>query len=255
MITGDDQYEVTVTFEVKNNAETDKDWLIKIETGNDAKGTDFSKSLNVIYGTGSEIKKGLGEKMEKYYITTPIYYPSDNLHIGHSYTTVAADAEARYRRSRGYDVMFLTGTDEHGQKIQRKAQERGVSPKAYVDEIVANIKDLWKLLDITNDKFIRTTDEYHVKAVQKIFRQLYEQGDIYKSEYEGWYCTPCESFWTETQLQEGKCPDCGRPVERMKEESYFFRLSKYQDRIIEYIESHPDFIQPVSRKTRCSTIS
>ncbi len=186
--------------------------------------------------------------MDTYYITTPIYYPSDNLHIGHSYTTVAADAEARYRRLRGYDVMFLTGTDEHGQKIQRKAAEKGVSPKAYVDEIVANIKQLWKLLDVSNDKFIRTTDDYHVAAVQKIFRQLYEQGDIYKSEYEGLYCTPCEAFWTETQLKDGKCPDCGRPVEVMKEESYFFRLSKYQDRLIEYIESHPDFIQPVSRK-------
>ncbi len=183
-----------------------------------------------------------------YYITTPIYYPSDNLHIGHSYTTVAADAEARYRRLKGYDVMFLTGTDEHGLKIQRKAEEKGVTPKQYVDEIVAGIKTLWKIMRISNDRFIRTTDDYHVAAVQKIFKQLYDQGDIYKSEYEGWYCTPCEAFWTETQLADGKCPDCGRPVERTKEESYFFRLSKYQDRIIEYIESHPDFIQPVSRK-------
>ncbi len=188
------------------------------------------------------------EQRKNYYITTPIYYPSDNLHIGHSYTTVAADAEARYRRLRGYDVMFLTGTDEHGQKIQRKAEEKGVTPQEYVDEIVANIKKLWELLDVTNDRFIRTTDEYHIAAVQKIFRQLYEQGDIYKSEYEGWYCTPCESFWTETQLAEGMtCPDCGRPVEKMKEESYFFRLSKYQNRLIRYIEEHPDFIQPVSR--------
>ena len=183
-----------------------------------------------------------------YYITTPIYYPSDNLHIGHSYTTVAADAEARYRRLKGYDVMFLTGTDEHGLKIQRKAAEKGVTPQQYVDEIVAGIKDLWKIMNITNDRFIRTTDDYHVAAVQKIFKQLYDQGDIYKSEYEGWYCTPCESFWTETQLKDGKCPDCGRPVELTKEESYFFRLSKYQDRLIEYIESHPDFIQPVSRR-------
>ena len=183
-----------------------------------------------------------------YYITTPIYYPSDNLHIGHSYTTVAADAEARYRRLKGYDVMFLTGTDEHGLKIQRKAEEKGVTPKQYVDEIVAGIKTLWKIMRISNDRFIRTTDDCHVAAVQKIFKQLYDQGDIYKSEYEGWYCTPCEAFWTETQLADGKCPDCGRPVERTKEESYFFRLSKYQDRIIEYIESHPDFIQPVSRK-------
>ena len=188
--------------------------------------------------------------MEKktYYITTPIYYPSGNLHIGHSYTTVAADAAARYRRLKGYDVMFLTGTDEHGLKIQRKAAEKGVTPKQYVDEIVENIYKLWDLMEITNDKFIRTTDDYHVKAVQKIFKQLYDQGDIYKSEYEGWYCTPCESFWTETQLKDGKCPDCGRPVELTKEESYFLRLSKYQDRLIEYIETHEDFIQPVSRK-------
>ena len=185
---------------------------------------------------------------KKYYITTPIYYPSDNLHIGHSYTTVAADAEARYRRLRGYDVMFLTGTDEHGQKIQRKAEAQGITPKQYVDNIVAGIKELWKLMDITNDKFIRTTDDYHVKAVQKIFKQLYDQGDIYKSEYEGHYCTPCESFWTETQLVDGKCPDCGREVEMMKEESYFFRLSKYQDRLMELFENNPDFIQPASRK-------
>ena len=185
---------------------------------------------------------------KKYYITTPIYYPSDNLHIGHSYTTVAADAEARYRRLRGYDVMFLTGTDEHGQKIQRKAEAQGITPKQYVDTIVAGIKELWKLMDITNDKFIRTTDDYHVAAVQKIFKQLYDQGDIYKSEYEGHYCTPCESFWTETQLVDGKCPDCGREVEMMKEESYFFRLSKYQDRIMELFENNPDFIQPASRK-------
>ncbi len=183
-----------------------------------------------------------------YYITTPIYYPSDNLHIGHSYTTVAADAEARYKRLRGYDVMFLTGTDEHGLKIQRKAAEKGVTEQQYVDNIVDGIKKLWKALDVTNDKFIRTTDDYHIKAVQKIFERLYKQGDIYKSEYEGWYCTPCESFWTETQLKDGMCPDCGRKVELTKEESYFFRLSKYQDRLIDYIESHPDFIQPVTRK-------
>ena len=190
----------------------------------------------------------MAEKNKTYYITTPIYYPSGNMHIGHSYTTVAADAEARYRRLKGYDVMFLTGTDEHGQKIQRKAAEKGVTPKEYVDEIVANTKELWKLMNVTNDRFIRTTDDFHVAAVQKIFKRLYDQGDIYKSEYEGWYCTPCESFWTETQLVDGKCPDCGRPVERTREESYFFRLSKYQQRIIDYIESHPDFIQPVSRK-------
>ncbi|MBR0159308.1 MAG: methionine--tRNA ligase [Clostridia bacterium] len=190
----------------------------------------------------------MADKNKTYYITTPIYYPSGNMHIGHSYTTVAADAEARYRRLKGYDVMFLTGTDEHGQKIQRKAAEKGVTPKEYVDEIVANTKELWKLMNVTNDRFIRTTDNFHIAAVQKIFKRLYDQGDIYKSEYEGWYCTPCESFWTETQLVDGKCPDCGRPVERTREESYFFRLSKYQQRIIDYIESHPDFIQPVSRK-------
>ncbi len=185
---------------------------------------------------------------ETFYISTPIYYPSDKLHIGHSYTTVAADAIARYKRIKGYDFMFLTGTDEHGQKIGRKAEELGVTPKQYVDNIVAGIKDLWKMFNISNDKFIRTTDDYHVAAVQKIFKQLYDKGDIYKSEYEGWYCTPCESFWTETQLNDGKCPDCGRPVERTKEESYFFRLSKYQDKLLEFIESNPEFIQPVSRK-------
>lgn len=183
-----------------------------------------------------------------YYISTPIYYPSGKLHIGHSYTTVAADAVARYKRLTGYDVMFLTGTDEHGQKIQRKAEEKGITPKAYVDEIVSGIKELWKLMKITNDKFIRTTDEEHIEAVQKIFKKLYDQGDIYKSEYEGWYCTPCESFWTKTQLVDGKCPDCGREVELTKEESYFFRLSKYQDRLIKLIEENPEFIQPVSRQ-------
>jgi methionyl-tRNA synthetase len=183
-----------------------------------------------------------------FYITTPIYYPSDRLHIGHSYTTVAADTMARYKRLRGYDVMFLTGTDEHGLKIQRRAEEEGITPKRYVDRMVAGITELWKLMDITNDKFIRTTDKYHEKAVQKIFKKLYDQGDIYKSEYEGWYCTPCESFWTETQLVDGKCPDCKRDVELTKEESYFFRLSKYQDRLIKHIEENPEFIQPVSRR-------
>lgn len=183
-----------------------------------------------------------------FYITTPIYYPSDKLHIGHSYTTVAADAMARFKRLTGYDVMFLTGTDEHGQKIERIAKEKGVSPKEYVDEIVAGIKELWKLLEISYDDFIRTTDERHIKVVQKIFKKLYDQGDIYKSEYEGWYCTPCESFWTELQLKDGCCPDCGRGVELVKEESYFLRLSKYQDRLIKYIEEHDEFIQPASRK-------
>lgn len=183
-----------------------------------------------------------------FYITTPIYYPSDKLHIGHSYTTVAADAVARYKRLKGYDVMFLTGTDEHGQKIQRKAEAKGVTPKQYVDEIVNGIKELWKLMKITNDRFIRTTDKEHEQTVQNIFKRLYDQGDIYKSEYEGWYCTPCESFWTKTQLVDGKCPDCGREVEITKEESYFFRLSKYQDRLIKFIEENPEFIQPVSRQ-------
>ncbi|MGL5615241.1 MAG: methionine--tRNA ligase [Sarcina sp.] len=185
---------------------------------------------------------------KKFYITTPIYYPSAKLHIGNTYTTVAADALARFKRLTGHDVMFLTGTDEHGQKIQRKAEEKGVTPIEYVDEIVAGIKDLWEMMDIKYDKFIRTTEEYHIKAVQDIFKRLYDQGDIYKSSYEGLYCTPCESFWTENQLVEGNCPDCGRPVEKAKEEAYFFKMSKYADRLIEYIESHPDFIQPESRK-------
>ena len=185
----------------------------------------------------------------KFYITTPIYYPSDNLHIGHSYCSTAADTMARFKKQTGYDVFFLTGTDEHGQKIERKAAEAGVTPQAYVDKIVAGIKNLWKLMDVEYDDFIRTTDERHVKSVQKIFRKLHDQGDIYKSEYEGLYCTPCESFWTELQLKDGCCPDCGRPVEKTREESYFFRLSKYQDWMINYIKEHPDFIQPASRAT------
>ena len=185
---------------------------------------------------------------KKFYITTPIYYPSDKLHIGHSYTTVAADAMARYKRMQGFDTMFLTGTDEHGQKIETIAKAKGVTPKEYVDEIVAGIKDLWKLLNISNDRFIRTTDDYHEAAVQKIFKKLYENGDIYKGHYEGHYCTPCEAFWTESQLVDGKCPDCGREVHLAKEEAYFFRLSKYADRLVEYYEAHPEFIQPVARK-------
>lgn len=186
--------------------------------------------------------------MEKFYITTPIYYPSANFHIGHCYTTIIADSIARYKRLAGYDVFFLTGTDEHGEKIEKKAKENDVTPKEYVDKIVDNAKDLWKSLGISYDKFIRTTDEYHEKAVQKIFNKLYEQGDIYKGEYEGLYCTPCESFWTETQLVDGKCPDCGRDVHIVKEESYFFKLSKYQDKLIKLYEEHPEFIQPESRK-------
>ncbi len=187
-------------------------------------------------------------KDKTFYITTPIYYPSGKLHIGHSYTTVAADAMARYKRMQGFDTMFLTGTDEHGLKIEQKAAAKGVTPKEYVDEIVAGIKELWKLLNISNDKFIRTTDDYHEKAVQKIFEKLYKQGDIYKGHYEGHYCTPCEAFWTETQLKDGKCPDCGGEVHLAKEEAYFFKLSKYADRLVEYYEAHPDFIQPIIRK-------
>lgn len=186
--------------------------------------------------------------MEKFYITTPIYYPSANFHIGHCYTTIIADAIARYKRLTGYDVFFLTGTDEHGQKIENKAKENSVTPKEYVDKIVENAKDLWSSLGISYDKFIRTTDKYHEEIVQKIFNRLYEQGDIYKGEYEGLYCTPCESFWTDSQLVEGNCPDCGREVHPVKEESYFFRLSKYQDKIVEYYKDHPEFIQPESRK-------
>ena len=185
---------------------------------------------------------------KKFYITTPIYYPSANFHIGHCYTTIVADAIARYKRLTGYDVFYLTGTDEHGEKIQKKATEAGVTPKEYVDKIVANAKDLWKSLDISYDKFIRTTDEEHVKCVQKIFERLYKQGDIYKGEYKGLYCTPCESFWTETQLINGKCPDCGRDVHEVSEEAYFFKLSKYQDRLVKYYEENPDFIEPESRK-------
>ncbi len=185
---------------------------------------------------------------EKFYITTPIYYPSGKWHIGTCYTTIVCDAIARFKRMQGVDVFYLTGTDEHGQKIQKVAEAAGVPVKAYIDKIVGELQDLWKLLDISYDKFIRTTDEYHEKAVQKIFQKLYDQGDIYKSSYEGWYCTPCESYWTKSQLVDGKCPDCGRPVELMKEESYFFKMSKYQDRIIKLIEENPDFLQPVSRQ-------
>lgn len=188
--------------------------------------------------------------MEKkqYYITTPIYYPSSNLHIGHTYCTVMADAMARFKRLTGYDVMFLTGTDEHGQKIQKVAMENGSQPKAYVDNVVDGIKKLWKTMEISYDDFIRTTDERHVRRVQEIFKRMYENGDIYKGEYEGWYCTPCEAFWTETQAEEKKCPDCGREVEKAQEEAYFFRLSKYQDRLIDLFESNPDFLQPESRR-------
>lgn len=183
-----------------------------------------------------------------FYITTPIYYPSDNLHIGHAYCTTIADTVARYHRAKGKDVFFLTGSDEHGLKIQRKAAEKGITPIQYVDAIVANFKKLWKMLNISNNDFIRTSEERHHKVVQAVLQKIYDQGDIYKKNYEGLYCVPCESYWLERQLVDGKCPDCGRPVEKMAEESYFFKLSKYQDRILEYIETHPDFIQPVSRR-------
>ena len=185
---------------------------------------------------------------EKFYITTPIYYPSANFHIGHCYTTIIADAIARYKRLTGYDVFYLTGTDEHGLKIQKKAEEAGITPQEYVDDIVENSKDLWKRLNISYDKFIRTTDKEHVECVQKIFEKLYNQGDIYKGEYKGLYCTPCESFWTETQLVDGKCPDCGRDVNEVSEEAYFFKLSKYQDRLVKFYDEHPTFIEPESRK-------
>lgn len=183
-----------------------------------------------------------------FYITTPIYYPSDKLHIGHAYTTVAGDAMARYKRLRGYDVWYLTGTDEHGQKIERKAKEKDKTPQQFVDDIVVGIKDLWSKLEISNDDFIRTTEERHKVVVEKIFQQLLKQDDIYKGEYEGWYCTPCESFFLERQLVDGNCPDCGRAVELVKEESYFFRMSKYADRLLKHYEENPDFIQPESRK-------
>lgn len=183
-----------------------------------------------------------------FYITTPIYYPSDNLHIGHAYCTTIADTVARYHRAKDEEVFFLTGSDEHGLKIQRKAAEKGITPIQYVDAIVANFKKLWKMLNISNNDFIRTSEERHHKVVQAVLQKIYDQGDIYKKNYEGLYCVPCESYWLERQLVDGKCPDCGRPVEKMAEESYFFKLSKYQDRILEYIETHPDFIQPVSRR-------
>ena len=199
----------------------------------------------------------MSESKKTFYITTPIYYPSGNMTIGHTYTTVAADTMTRFKKMQGYDTYFLTGTDEHGQKIEKKAAEAGVTPIEYVDKIVAETQDLWKLMDIQYDDFIRTTEERHTKVVQKIFRQFYEQGDIYKAEYEGMYCTPCESFWTPTQLVEKDgvkvCPDCGRPCQPMKEESYFFKMSKYQDWLIDYIETHPDFIQPAKRANEMLT--
>lgn len=190
----------------------------------------------------------MSEQSKTFYITTPIYYPSDKLHIGHAYSTVAGDAIARYKRLQGYDVRYLTGTDEHGQKIERKAQEKGTTPQAFVDNIVSGIKELWAKLDISYDDFIRTTEDRHKDAVAKIFQRLLDQGDIYLGEYEGWYCIPDESFFLESKLVDGKCPDCGRPVEKMKEQTYFFRMSKYADRLVQYYEENPDFIQPESRK-------
>lgn len=187
-------------------------------------------------------------KKGTYYISTPIYYPSDNLHIGHTYCTVMADAMARFKRLSGYDVHFLTGTDEHGQKIQQIAEKVGLEPKEYVDRIVGNIKELWKTMEISYDDFIRTTEERHVKRVQAIFMKMYEKGDIYKGSYEGLYCTPCESFWTESQLVDGCCPDCGRPVEEASEEAYFFRLSDYAPRLLELFEKNPDFLKPDTRR-------
>ena len=180
------------------------------------------------------------ENNKKFYITTPIYYPSANFHIGDCYTTIIADAIARYKRLNGFDTYFLTGSDEHGQKIEKKAEEAGVTPQEYVDKIIEDAKDLWASLGISYDKFIRTTDEDHCEIVQKIFKKLYDNGDIYKGSYKGLYCTPCESFWTETQASEGLCPDCGRPVHEVEEEAYFFKLSKYQDRLVKHIEEHPE---------------
>ena len=186
---------------------------------------------------------------EKFYITTPIYYPSGQFHIGHCYTTIIADAIARYKRLKGFDVFFQTGTDEHGQKIEKKAEEKGVTPIEYVNPIIEDAKDLWSNLQISYDYFIRTTDEEHVAAVQKIFKKMYDNGDIYKSEYKGLYCTPCESFWTESQLDEdGNCPDCHREVHEVSEESYFFKLSKYQDRLVKFYDENPNFILPLTRK-------
>ena len=188
------------------------------------------------------------ENKGKYYITTAIAYASGKPHIGNTYEIVLADSIARFKRQEGYDVFFQTGTDEHGQKIELKAADAGVTPKEYVDNVAGTIKDIWDLMNTSYDKFIRTTDDYHEKQVQKIFKKLYDKGDIYKSSYEGLYCTPCESFWTESQLVDGKCPDCGREVKPAKEEAYFFKMSKYADRLIEHINTHPEFIQPVSRK-------
>jgi len=185
---------------------------------------------------------------EKFYITTAIAYASRKPHIGNTYEVIMTDAVARYKRMMGYDVFFLTGTDEHGEKIEVLANDASITPQKYVDSVSDEIKKLWNLMNASYDRFIRTTDDDHVAAVQKMFKKFYEQGDIYKNEYEGWYCVPCESFYTETQAEGGKCPDCGAQMHKKKEEAYFFRMSAYQDRLLEYIESHPDFIEPESRK-------
>ncbi|MDD3653192.1 MAG: methionine--tRNA ligase [Desulfotomaculaceae bacterium] len=188
----------------------------------------------------------MGEKT--FYITTPLYYPSDKLHMGHAYTTVAADAMCRFKKLTGFNTWFLTGSDEHGQKIERAAHARGETPQQYVDRIVASFKELWGRLEVEYSDFIRTTEPRHKKVASGIFQKLYDQGDIYKASYEGWYCLPCETFWTEGRLEDGNCPDCGRPVEKLQEENYFFRMSKYSERLLNYIEEHPGFIQPVSRR-------
>lgn len=193
----------------------------------------------------------MGENINKgvpYYITTAIAYTSGKPHIGNTYEIVLADAIARFKREQGFDVRFQTGTDEHGQKIELKAEEAGITPQQFVDNVAGEIRNIWDMMNTSYDKFVRTTDEYHVKQVQKMFKKMYDKGDIYKGAYEGWYCTPCESFWTDTQLKDGCCPDCGRPVEKAKEEAYFFKMSKYAQRLIDHINSHPEFIQPVSRK-------
>ena len=200
------------------------------------------------HSTGGREESQMTENRGKYYITTPIYYPSSNLHIGHTYCTVMADAMARFKRLSGYDVHFLTGTDEHGQKIQQVADKEGVTPQEYVDKIVAGIKDLWATMEISYDDFIRTTEERHVRRVQELFKKIDAKGDIYKGTYEGWYCTPCESFWTENQLVDGKCPDCGRPVTKANEEAYFFRLSRYGDRILQLYDENPEFLMPDTRR-------
>jgi methionyl-tRNA synthetase len=205
---------------------------------------------SILAGKGRTLEKGrctMGRK-GRYYVSTPIYYPSDRLHIGHVYTTTVADCIARWHRFIGDDVLFLTGSDEHGQKIERIASSQGIEPKSYVDKIVDSFKVLWKRYNISYDDFVRTTDERHRRVVQEVFRRIYAKGDIYKGEYKGWYCTPCEAFWVETKLQDGNCPDCGRPVELVKEESYFFRLSNYADRLLRHIEENPEFIQPESRR-------